>query len=112
MNSNFGFICSVENLLSVKDNNDSLQNDVGDLNDKYANHINGDELLLLPRRLRSEINNAGDAKARKVCRQNNLNFSVHDLPTWIIKTGAREAFANVVFVLQLVLTIAISVASC
>jgi len=102
----------METLLSAEDTNDALQNNVDDLDQKYANHFNGDELLqenaMLRRRSRSEINKAGDAKAREVCRQNVLKFSVHGLLTWIIKTGAREAFGNVVIVLQLVLTIAIS----
>ena len=44
-------------------------------------------------------------------KKNILTFSVDDLLTWIIKTGARKAFENAVIVLQLLLTIAISVTS-
>jgi len=111
-----GFIYSKESLLPVEDNKDALPNNVDDLDHKYANNFNGDEPLhesaMLRRRLRYENTNADDAKLRDVCRQIILKLSVHDLLTWIFKTGARQTFGNFVIVLQLVLAIAISVASC
>jgi len=46
-------------------------------------------------------------------RQNELlKFSALDLLNLILKTGAKEAFANVVVVLQLILTTAVNVKSC
>jgi len=98
----------METFQSAEYNNATLHNKVDDLDHKYTNHFNGHELLqeivMLRRKLRSEIKKAGNAKVREVCRHKILKFSVHDHLTWIIKTGAREAFTNVVIVVQLVLT--------
>ena len=111
--TDFGFICNMEMLLSDVENKEVLQKGIDDLHLKYPNHFNADDLLeemaLLRKRLLNEVSmNFQHEKRRKELQK----FSVLDLLNWVIKTGAKEAFGNIVVVLQLVLTIAVSVASC
>jgi hypothetical protein len=108
LNNNFGFVMDVKSLMDATSDQQMLAKGCADLQNAYPSDIRGSELL-------TEIE---DCRALIAMRQSSSGDSYCSPETplqllkFIVSFGGSDVFPNIRIALQLLLTIAVSVATC
>jgi len=108
LNDNFGFLMDIKSFLGDAVDPEELTKGCADLQNAYPSNIKGSELL-------AEIE---DCRALLLMRQQNssdcstLPQTSLDLLKFIVSFGGPDVFPNLRIALQILLTIAVSVATC